>query len=932
MKKSLRRLLWGSLACLSVVWAVHLHVLAACVSEDAPAWIAQRGNESRELRQSSRISRSDSLQPQSSLESAEPAEVEDSPARAADQAVMMPRTREEPALRKNISQTNRTTIPEEQTRSKNPLNDLSQTNRSKHLPVVTAKQAKPTVLTDVTKTLSSLPPDQIRGDPLRNPMAMGEPVTYNRTVEYLGVLVDAGRHYFPLPWLRRLVDYLALLNFNLIHFRLTDDQAFAILLDSRPELAYPSLKQRVYLPDELRALVAYAKTKGLQIMPEINLPGHAGAWAGIPGLVVNCPNFVCRKGYGVPMNVEHPQLRPILTDVIREVLDIFDSPPFLHLGGDEVAMAAPCMDEVGLKAFDYQAFEETLTSIVGELGYPQDQIVRWESTDVGKVNRTGHVLQFWMSQNGQLFNWPAGKRFASTGLYFDTNADVGVLDIFVKTKAILQRTQPTAIIAGTFELNPQWWFDRNVLGRLLAVSLGASEWKLPKTEVTEEKNHAVAQLYREQCSQVRLGKATCGQVGKPVIRTPLYKMKWEAGWEQWRTDICQRMTFAIPSRKFSVAYRSMAEDSFYDANSYYWKVFGDERSKPLVIQDRVPKVGVLVDLTLSAIPMSNLSRFLEDYVSKLGLNYIQVRLAGSNALAVQTTTFPTMSDARRPKVQLSELAPWIERAAQLGVEVVPELSVATNVTGWHRAGYVANCPLALCNDQTTFHNLQDSRIFPVLYAVLDEVFRTFRSNLVHLGADERSSALDCYREAFGGVNITEYHLMRNSFEARLARLLEHLGYRSDQVVRYANAEDHRYESRAGKITHYLTIPGSQPDEPFFLTIDVSHGTAWQVYQRTREYAARRPEGLVAYVHNATDGYHLLAFSMGLGHGDAMEENQFDMMFAKLCAEHKLSCQPPDVTPLTAVDQCELLTREYDKHVARESIPQYDGKGQRKEVF
>ena len=35
-------------------------------------------------------------------------------------------------------------------------------------------------------------------------------------------------------------------------------------------------------------------------MPEINVPGHAGAWAGIPGLVVNCPNFVCTKGYSLP--------------------------------------------------------------------------------------------------------------------------------------------------------------------------------------------------------------------------------------------------------------------------------------------------------------------------------------------------------------------------------------------------------------------------------------------------------------------------------------------------------------------------------------------------------------------------------------------------------------------------------------------------------
>ena len=70
-------------------------------------------------------------------------------------------------------------------------------------------------------------------------------------------------------------------------------------------------------------------------MPEVNVPGHGGAWAGIPGLVVHCPEFICEKGYGLPINVTHPQFRPVLTDVLKEVVEIFD-PPFLHLGGDEV--------------------------------------------------------------------------------------------------------------------------------------------------------------------------------------------------------------------------------------------------------------------------------------------------------------------------------------------------------------------------------------------------------------------------------------------------------------------------------------------------------------------------------------------------------------------------------------------------------------------
>ena len=121
-------------------------------------------------------------------------------------------------------------------------------------------------------------------------------------VQYLGVLVDAGRHYFPISWLKNLIDILHRMKFNLIHFRLTDDQAFNVRLESHPELAKPSAVNNptgaVYSTAELVDLVAYADEKNITIMPEINVPGHAGAWSGIPGFLVPCPEFICLKGYG----------------------------------------------------------------------------------------------------------------------------------------------------------------------------------------------------------------------------------------------------------------------------------------------------------------------------------------------------------------------------------------------------------------------------------------------------------------------------------------------------------------------------------------------------------------------------------------------------------------------------------------------------------
>ena len=205
----------------------------------------------------------------------------------------------------------------------------------------TTTNKRPRKLPVVAKNVREAP---VEGDPLR-----AETWEFERAalpikpqVDYLGTLIDAGRHYFPIEWLKGAIDRLSDMNYNLIHLRLTDDQTFNVLLKSHPELAYPTAvdneEHRVYTVNELRELTAYAKKRGIQIMPEVNVPGHAGAWAGIPDMIVHCPRFICEKGYGLPLNVTHHRIRPILTDIIKEIVDIFDDPPFLHLGGDEVSI------------------------------------------------------------------------------------------------------------------------------------------------------------------------------------------------------------------------------------------------------------------------------------------------------------------------------------------------------------------------------------------------------------------------------------------------------------------------------------------------------------------------------------------------------------------------------------------------------------------
>ena len=100
--------------------------------------------------------------------------------------------------------------------------------------------------------------------------------------EWRGMLIDTARHYLPVPTLLTMLDGMAALKLNTLHWHLTDSQAFPLRLDAAPELAdagalHPSL---VYTPADLRAVVAAARARGIRVVPELDMPGHTGSWPG----------------------------------------------------------------------------------------------------------------------------------------------------------------------------------------------------------------------------------------------------------------------------------------------------------------------------------------------------------------------------------------------------------------------------------------------------------------------------------------------------------------------------------------------------------------------------------------------------------------------------------------------------------------------------
>ena len=175
---------------------------------------------------------------------------------------------------------------------------------------------------------------------------------------YRGVHLDCSRHFFSIDELQKFIDQLAKLKFNRFHWHLTDDQGWRIEIKKYPKLTSVGAwrdstlighfsKQPVewdhtryggfYTQEEAKQLVEYARIRGIEIIPEIEMPGHArAALAAYPELSCTGKQLPVVGTWGVFDDVfcSQEKTRSFLKDVLDEVMEIFPS-HVIHIGGDE---------------------------------------------------------------------------------------------------------------------------------------------------------------------------------------------------------------------------------------------------------------------------------------------------------------------------------------------------------------------------------------------------------------------------------------------------------------------------------------------------------------------------------------------------------------------------------------------------------------------
>ena len=276
---------------------------------------------------------------------------------------------------------------------------------------------------------------------------------------YRGLMLDVSRHFSDVEMVKRTIDMLALHQLNMFHWHLTDDQGWRIEIKSHPELTevgawrddtvvgsylggtdYPTDGKRhggFYTQEQIREIAAYAKERYIEIIPEIDLPGHTSAvLAAYPQLGCEDKEYKVANRWGVIRDVlcaGNPASLDLFKDIMGEVCELFPG-KYIHLGGDECVKdrwkACPkCQKkirELGLKDGSRYSKEDYLQSwFMGEVAsFVQSKgkrVIGWDEILEG-VPMDDSVIMSWRGTEGGITAARMGHDVVMTptsDMYFD---------------------------------------------------------------------------------------------------------------------------------------------------------------------------------------------------------------------------------------------------------------------------------------------------------------------------------------------------------------------------------------------------------------------------------------------------------------------------------------------------------------------------------
>ena len=245
---------------------------------------------------------------------------------------------------------------------------------------------------------------------------------------YRGMMLDVGRHFFPVDSIKIYLDMLALHNINRFHWHLSDDQGWRIEIKKYPKLTEVGSQRSetvighnsgkydgkpyggFYTQDEIRDVIAYAAKRHITIVPEIDLPGHQqAALASYPELGCTGGPYEVWRQWGISDDVicaGNDKAMEFLEDVLAEVIELFPS-EYIHVGGDECPKVRwekcpKCQARIkaeGIKGDSHHTAEQYLQS------YVIKRMAKFVESKGRKIIGWSEILEGGLPDNATVMSW-----------------------------------------------------------------------------------------------------------------------------------------------------------------------------------------------------------------------------------------------------------------------------------------------------------------------------------------------------------------------------------------------------------------------------------------------------------------------------------------------------------------------------------------------
>ncbi|HEY3582635.1 MAG TPA: family 20 glycosylhydrolase [Pyrinomonadaceae bacterium] len=153
-----------------------------------------------------------------------------------------------------------------------------------------------------------------------------------------GLLIDIGRHFEPMEVLKRNLDAMAAVKLNVLHWHLSEDQGFRVESKKYPKLHQLGSDGNYYTQEQVKDIIAYARDRGIRVVPEFDIPGHSTSWlVGYPELGSAPGPYTIERRPGIfepALDPTREEVYKFLDGFLGEMAALFPD-AYLHIGGDE---------------------------------------------------------------------------------------------------------------------------------------------------------------------------------------------------------------------------------------------------------------------------------------------------------------------------------------------------------------------------------------------------------------------------------------------------------------------------------------------------------------------------------------------------------------------------------------------------------------------